>query len=254
MTGRVVAACAPLWLLVAGCFEEQQSRLVSPGATAEPTFAQSLNHVSRAPATEELARPVLAVGQKIVAANPQLGMRPVFLPVGAPHPEIFHHGTGGIDICQVLITEGLIRRCTTEAQLAAVLCHELGKAVAEREAQAGRDQRVADARLPLEAPLGNDAGGTFGPSDGTRRMEEGKREKQRRQQAALPDPEALARQYLVRAGFTAADLEQARPLLREAEDHCSIEKGWSATAGSPVPPPPPAPPAPRKRDALPSGL
>jgi hypothetical protein len=75
-------------------------------------------------------------------------------------------------------------------------------------------------------------------------MEQGKREKLRRRQAALPDPEALARQYLIRAGFSAADLEQARPLLREAEDHCSIEKGWKPTAAS-LPPPPPGTPAAR---------
>ena len=89
------------------------------------------------PGTEETASRVLAVGQKIVVANPQIGLRPTFATVAAPHPEIFHHG-GPFEGMQVFISEGLVnRRKEPDAELAALLCLELGKIVTEREG-AGR--------------------------------------------------------------------------------------------------------------------
>src|SRR5580765_5242411 len=76
------------------------------------------------PASTEAAARVDCVGRKILASNPQLALRPMFRTIGAPQAEIFHRGTNDI-----FITEGLVRQCTTEGQLAAILCTELGKAV-----------------------------------------------------------------------------------------------------------------------------
>jgi hypothetical protein len=228
MSRRVLTASLPLWLLAAGCMEESHSLMVKAGPSGEPVVARSLNNVQRAPATEEAGKRVISVGQKIVTANPQLGLRPAFCTAGTPDPEIFHRGTGGLEGCQIIISEGLVRRCTTDAQLAAVLCQELGKIVAEREAQDGPALRQAQLRSTPEAHIGNDYNGAFGPSDGTYLMEQGKLEKQRRKPGALPVPEKLAKQYLVSAGYAEADLAQVQTLLYEAEKNFTVEKSYGA--------------------------
>jgi hypothetical protein len=249
MTRCVVAAAAPLWLLVAGCVEEQRTRLVSPNGVSEPVVARSLSRTGVAPATEAAARRVVAVGAAVVVANPQLGLRPVFITTGAPQLEIFHKGTGALGGCQVVLSEGLVRRCSGDAQLAAVICWELGKVIVERESLAGRDQRRGESRPIIEAPIDHDSSAAFGPADGTLLMEAGKREKPRRKATdppLLPSADLLAEQYLKRAGYAATDLDQVRPLLREAEGNCILEKNWKAVAlpGPALKPPPAASPPP----------
>ena len=129
----------------------------------------------------------------------------------------------------MFITEGLVRACVTDGQLAAVLCHELGKIAAERQelmATAPQDRGPSP-----DAPVGNDYGGVFGPPDGTRTMELAVYEQKRRKAAAAAmtpvDPEALARSILQKAGGTPADAEAVAPLLRRANEHVTFEKQMS---------------------------
>jgi hypothetical protein len=251
MTTRVLAAWLPLWLLAAGCVEERSSLLVKAGPSGEPVVAKALNNVQSAPTTEDAGKRVICVGQKVVGANPQMGLRPAFCTAGTPDPEIFHRGTGGLEGCQVVISEGLVRRCTTDVQLAAVLCNELGKIVAEREVQAGPAFRQSDRTPPNEGRIGNDYTGAFGPSDGTYLMEQGKLEKQRLKPRTSPAPDALAKQYLVRAGYAEAELVQVQALLHEAEKNFTVEKTYaSATSkqAAAAPVKPSSPPAPQDPD------
>jgi predicted Zn-dependent protease len=222
---RLAPALLPL-LLAAGCVPEARSRQLASGEPAPPAPVRANQPVRTAPGTEETARRVLAVSQKVVAANPQVGVRPLFATVGAPHAEIFHRG-GPLDGMQIFVSEGLVRRCKSDAELAALLCLELGKIVSEREAQAGEQARQGEKRLPPSEAIGGDSGGTFGPPDGTRRMELAKLEQARRSRARiLPDPEALARKYLINAGFDAAVLADVAPLAREADGHAEVERGF----------------------------
>lgn len=226
MSRRLLAAGLLPLLLTAGCLEEQRGRQLATAGPPPPPPRRPDRPVGR-PATEETARRVLAVGQAVIAANPQVGMRPVFATVGAPHAEIFHTG-GALENSQVFVSEGLVKRCKTDAELAALLCLELGKIVAEREAMAGASPRPADKRLPPVEAIGTDSGGTFGPPDGTRQMELAKYDKARRAAPARPlDPEVLARGYLTKAGFEAAVLQDVAPLVREAEQNLVVEKGFS---------------------------
>jgi len=231
MNGRVLPWWLPLVLAAPGCFGGEKNALVSPSpfgpttpATPAPAFA------AHAPATEEAGRRVAVLGQKIVNANRQTGLRPAFTTVGAPQPEVFHR-----DTAQVVITEGLVRQCRTEEQLAAVLCLELGKMVSEREALAPANVRVPDGGPPPEVPVGTDARGTFGPADGTRYLELAHADRDRRRAAQpqpAPDPAVLARAYLKRAGYPEASLREVGPLLRQAEEHATLEKQMTAPAGN----------------------
>src|SRR5262245_59658158 len=113
MVRRVLPA--GLLLLVAGCLEQESLPLV-PSNAFNRTPSAPAAHVACSPASEETATRVGLIGQKLITANQQLGVRPLFRTVGSPTPEVFHRGTS-----EVLITEGLVKQCASEGQLAAVL-------------------------------------------------------------------------------------------------------------------------------------
>jgi hypothetical protein len=219
----------PLVLLAAiGCLaREPNTTLVSSNPFGASATSKPVQHEaargSLQPASIEAAARVDSLGRKIVAANPQLGIQPLFRTIGAPQAEVFHQGTFEIDI-----TEGLVNQCTTDAQLAAVLASELGKMVSEREFLAGPQARAPERELPMEVRIGSDNSGSFGPADQLHRAEVAKYEKERRQQAAnavvAPDPQMLARGYFLRAGFTAPDFDSAAPLLRSTAENNTFAK------------------------------
>src|SRR5262249_3686005 len=116
---------------------------------------------SASPATNEAATRVGLVGQKLVAANPQLEVRPLFRTLAVTQAEVFHRGT-----TEVLITEGLVKQCT-EGQLAGILAVELGKMVSEREAQAAVKDQVPERDPPPPLFIGADNQSARGPADMT---------------------------------------------------------------------------------------
>ena len=211
---------------VAGCFGIEgpgtDTAFRRPELTSPPP--------ATAPASTEAAARVDAVGRSITAANPQAGVDTrslLFHTIGAPQPEVFHRGTGDI-----YVTEGLVRQCMTDGQLAAVLCTELGKLVSEREALTPAAVRRPDRSPPIDTGIGRDAGWGVAP-DQTRLRELADYErdrKQRTQAVAPPDPAALARMYLVRAGYHDADLQAAAPLLQQAQSNAGLETQMTAPA------------------------
>jgi hypothetical protein len=224
MTGRVLSVGLGLLPALAGCLGNDKTALVSPGLSGRPPGIQQAQF-AHAPATEEVAIRVATLGRKIVEANPQVGVRPTFSCIGAPQPTVFHRLSK--DACEVFISEGLVKRCQTEGQLAAVLCTELGKAGSERAAQAHPAAVRPDRDPPPAAPVGTDSRGPFGSPDGTRLAELGKIDRLRQeatQPLPPPSPDILARGYLVRAGYPADDLKAVAPLLRAAEQDTSFEK------------------------------
>jgi predicted Zn-dependent protease len=174
------------------------------------------------PAAPETARRVAAVGERLAAADEGLGLRPRFGTIAAPTEEVFHRGVG-----EVFVTEGLVKRCGTEGRLAAVLAHELGRMAAEREALVPPEARQPQTREPQEVRVGTDAGGPFGPADGTRLAELAQYERERHRPDVpppAPSPAAIARSLLRRAGYDPAELSDVAPLLRAAEAHADLER------------------------------
>lgn len=216
------------FVVTAGCLGQDGKFTLVPGNPfgGSPSVPSSAN-LKANPATEAVARRVIQVGTKVVKANPQIGLQPVFQTWGSPKPEIFHHLD--TNSCTITITEGLVNGCNSDAQLAAVLSHELGKVVSERVARGGRVAQVQDDRTPpMEVRVGNDLGGSFGAGDATHLAELGKFEGQRRRSVptalAPPPPDVLARGYLRNAGYTAADFDAVAPLLRAADGNNDVEK------------------------------
>ena len=172
-----------------------------------------------APGNQEIAWRVDRVGRDLLAANPQLGLKPVFATVGTPQPEVFHK-----DDKMVIVTEGLVKECKSDAELAAVLSYELGRMVAERESLAPAEVRQPE-RLP---PIDNQFGGAAslpGP-DHTRLAELARYEKEQPKKSrppARPDPEKIARTCLEKAKYKTEDLDAALPLIRTAERSTALE-------------------------------
>jgi hypothetical protein len=230
MTGRPRLLWLPLILTACGCLSEGPGAGPGSGGPFAALFQKT--DVPRAPAaTEETAKRVALLGRNILDANPQIHVRPVFQCVGKPEPTIFHPAAN-----QVVITEGLVRECKTEGQLAAVLCQELARIESERQAEAlASAQRMAQ-EPPPAFTIGNEVGGRFGESDGTRRAELAKFEQKNPRPASIPlqplaPPDALARAYLQKAGYRAADYDEVTTLLRKAEINSRLEKQMTGALG-----------------------
>jgi len=218
------AGCLPMQL-----FEEPKTATVSSnpfGLQAESRSAK----IAYQPADEAMATRVDGIARKLLADNPQVGLRStLFATIGnAPQPEIFHTGPH-----MVYVTDGLVRRCSNDAELAAALALELGKIVSEREAGASPDMRSPDRLPPMAVPVGST--GQFNNPDLVHEFELAKFEKERpriRRPLPRPDPQQLARGYLEKAGYQPSDLDTALPLLRAAQNNITLERQFKGiTAG-----------------------
>src|SRR5262249_9704205 len=144
MKGSVLVRWPMLLLAASGCFwEDGKPTLVSADPFRAGPHLPPPQRVAHAPATEETARRVTLGGGKGLTSNRQTGRPPLFIAIGSPQLDIFHREGRA-----VWVTEGLVRQCKTDGQLAAVLCQELGKMVAEREALASPAARVPDRGPP----------------------------------------------------------------------------------------------------------
>jgi predicted Zn-dependent protease len=226
MTRYAQTAVLSLAFLAAGC-PQSQTVLVPDNPFGKPPLTQSAATSSLAPAALENAARVDRIGRQLVVANKQIGMRPSFQTIGSPQLEVFHHNQGAI-----VITEGLVKQCATDGQLAAILGHELGRMVAEREELTGpRAERGASAALELQ--VGSDNAGSFGPSDRLRQAELAKLDGERQRRNAIPlDPQALCRTYLTNAGFAPTELDAVLPLLHDATANPSFAKPLAGAAPS----------------------
>src|SRR5262249_39674876 len=98
---RMLRRFLPLGVLVLaaalGCVGDDPGLLVPVTPFSNGPAPQAPAQTSSAvPASAESATRVALVGQKILAANSQMGLRPVFRTIGAPAEEVFHHGTADV--------------------------------------------------------------------------------------------------------------------------------------------------------------
>lgn len=223
----------PLLCLMAGCvFQDEKATLVPADPFGNTPVVPPARKAAFAPAPLTTAARVDRVGRQLVEANPKLGLRPQFLTIGAPQPEILHQGVSEIDI-----TAGLVDLCVSDAQLAAVLSLELAKMVTEREAAAGAQARRPERQPPPEVRVGSDNLGNVGAPDLTRQAELGMVEAKtpRRGQLPLPapDPRTLALSYLANVGYGAENLDAVQPFLQKASENGTFARQLKAPATPP---------------------
>lgn len=206
---------AGFFLMLAGCvaddFDDERWALRSPFRT-EPGF----NPAAAPKASPIAATRVHTVGSAIVHANnAELPTKPVFSTVGLKEPMIFHRSGGN-----VILSEGLVELCPTDAELAAVICSELGKMAAKESRTGAR----GEGDTPPAPPLPSDVVGSGESADRTRLAEQAMYDRRgsrtaRGARESRPDPRTMAQNFLVKAGHTADDLERVSSLLKEAEEN-----------------------------------
>ena len=212
----VVGGCFPLQML-----EGDKTALVADNPFGVEAPPPAPTKASYAPADQKVAEQVYKVGKELLVANPQVPLRPLFATIGVPQLEVFH-----VDSSLVYVTEGLVKQCRTDAELAAVLAVELGKMVSEREGRTSPDVRSPESLPPIRVPMGNNAQGR--DTDFTAIAELGRFEKANPKtplrHLPRPDPMKLARGYLEKAGHQGADLDTVSSLLQAAEKNVALER------------------------------
>jgi hypothetical protein len=166
------------------------------------------------------------VGRQILRANLFMGVEPTFQTIGSKDPLLFH-----ADLDRLYLSDSLVERCTSDAQLAAVLCSELARMVVEQ-----RNLR----RLGLPDPPANvgvnnslEAGGI--PADQVFVAEAALREQKAAKRKADPgDPKVIAGELLKTAGFDPADLALAEPVLRGVNRNPAVMKQLAGPAATPT--------------------
>jgi hypothetical protein len=221
---------------LAGCVTDELLDTREPGPTVVPSSpfgdpgpaTPRATRTAYAPASAEVAMRVDRVGRQICAANPQASLHPNFAIYGSPKPEIFHQGTKVLHL-----TDSLVQGCKTDPELAAVLCLELARMVAEREALSPARNSKPDERPPISVPIGN--AGQIGAFDQAHMAELARyeeRQRAARQPKAVPDPQALAGTFLENAGYPRIALDSVQPLLKAAEGNYVLEKQFKTSGAA----------------------
>jgi hypothetical protein len=234
MVSRIVLLSASV-LLIAGCLPSEQATIPTDNplsrAMPGPVMPTPVMKPPTSPATEQNTKRAETVLTAILQANPDLRVTPKILVIGTPEPEIFHRDTS-----MIWVTDGLVERCTEDAQLTAVLSLELAKMLSQHSALIALGNRRPERGPSPYTPMSRDVNNSFGNVDVTRAAELGRYDEARR--AALsappptpPDPNGLARLYLTKAGGKAEDLTAVAPLLREANSHTTWEKQMTGASG-----------------------
>lgn len=210
MKRRLAPCTAGLVLGVAGCFGGGIEKGLS--LRGEPVEVPIQSEASVA-----VAARVDQVGRQLVAQNPFLGIEPAFHTLGRTEPEIFHRDSHG-----VFLTEGLVQRCRTDEELAAVLASELGKMSAAR--------RVAD-RMGVSDPLvavpntsavnPGGIGSDMNPLGVQAVFDQQLSRRTPRKLAATDEPQQIAAAILKSAGHDPGLLKDVAPLLTEASRNTS---------------------------------
>jgi predicted Zn-dependent protease len=220
MRRSAVGLAAGVLLALTGCLHDDWSI----GEALGWEKVQTPNMAKYPPPDIRVAERVEQLGRQIIAQNTFTGLDPLFYTVGVPEPMLFHRGTATL-----YVSEGLVKQCPTDDELAAVLCTELGHMMAEHRAArgAGRDaDQIPDVALPS-------TGTAF---DQTRDAELALQAKQRtRTGTRVPaeDPAKHTRDLMRGAGYDPAELDRVAPLLKQSDRGEALRKQMAGSG--PVP-------------------
>ena len=175
-------------------------------------------------ASVEVARRVDDLTKRIVDQNTFTGLEPIVRVIGVPEAVLFHRGTS-----EIFISEGLVKKCKTDPELAAVLCSELGRMMAQKRAGIALG-RNADPIPAIALP-----GGSF-DSNGVREAELALQQKRANEKLATEQSDAvqLAKGLLKGAGFDPAELDRVQAMVKQSDRGEAIKKQMAGPAPAPT--------------------
>lgn len=173
-------------------------------------------HVETSQRVDELMR-------RILDQNPFTGIDPIAHTFGRKESMLFHRGNG-----ELFISEGLVKKCRTEPELAAVLCSELGKMMSQQKsaAAAGRlPSTIPDIALPNGLPDAN--------SVQIAEMTRIERQQKERQLHDQSEEVQLAKMLLKGAGFDPNELDRIESMVKQSESGEQLRKQFAGTSPRP---------------------
>jgi hypothetical protein len=196
-----------------------------PGRVVKPTNKE----LAKLPVADvAVAERVENIGRKIVYQNTFIGIEPMFMTLGVKEAVLFHRGAD-----QLFVSQGLVEKCASDAELAAVLCAELGHMVAET-----RNARAVGQNVDPPPDAGGTAFPGSTPSDAGRQAEPAVHEK-RFPNAGGPvetaDAAGTARELLKGAGYSTAELDRVESLLKQSDRGDKLRKQLGGSAPPPEP-------------------
>jgi hypothetical protein len=223
---RMAAFAAGAAVLFATGCAENESLFGRLTAEKPPNAVRTPAPKEVPPASLAAAERVDMLGRKILVQNTFPGIEPVFRCYGDKATvAIFHNGPE-----QLIITEGMVEKCSSDAELAAVLCSELGQMVAEKRAAKALGRDVDPARDPNFGASPFPGGTAF---DAGRTAELAYHERKHPRGAAgasATDATQAARDLLKGAGYSPAELDRVEPLLKTNERGEALKKQLTARA------------------------
>jgi hypothetical protein len=200
MSRALIATTGLALLGLTGCLDEFVN---------EPSIHNKVIDVPQLPeASVAVAARVDVIGRQLLGQNPFLGVEPTFHTYGREEPEITHPDLNG-----VLVTEGLVKQCRSDDELAAVLALELAKMAAERRAA----DRLKAERLPHLPDAGATGLGADPTQTGTQAMIDKTAAPRPRSKPLNDGAHTRAEDILKGAGFDPKALDTVAPLVAEAQ-------------------------------------
>jgi hypothetical protein len=228
MKRLVTLTAGVTFLLSTGCAHDDWSVQKALGLDVRNSTPGTKNAVTISPADLKVAERVELVGRKILVQNTFSGLdsaETFFRTIGAKENVLFHDGAS------VVISQGLVEKCQSDAELAAVLCVELGQMLNEKR----NAKAVGRAIDPIpDASFGGNTlfpGGTA--EDAGRQVEMRLHEKQFPRTANnTADATASARELLKGAGYSPAELDRVEGLIKESRQSSRNEALKKQLAGA----------------------
>jgi hypothetical protein len=224
---RLVTLAAGCALLSTGCAHDSEWSVRKALGWDEPAARGAMpDPKTLPPASIKVAERVELLGQKIIAQNTFTGIAPLFMTVGIKEAVLFHRGTE-----QLVISEGLVEKCGSDAELAGVLCAELGQMVAEKRTAKAVGRNVD----PI--PDAGYGGGPLFPGgtayDAGQQANLAFQEKKNARGAYQADATNTARELLRGAGYNPAELDRVEPLLKQSDRGEKLRKQMGGSAPPP---------------------
>lgn len=181
-------------------------------------------------ASLQTAERVEVLGRRIIAQNTFTGIEPMIFTLGVKDDVLFHRGPN-----ELFISEGLVNKCKTEDELAAVLCSELGQMVAEVRNAKNMAREVSPLRDANHGAGPMVSGGT--PYDAGQQANLAYHEKKYPRTAPGVDAEDTAksaRELMKGAGFDPANLERVQTLVKQSDRGEVLRKQMNTSAPPPT--------------------
>jgi hypothetical protein len=229
---RLAALPAGVALLFAtGCFHNGERSSWNPfGLHATPQGkGPTEKDVAKMTTTADKAvqQRVGDLGLKIIQQNTLCGLDPLFCAIGVKESVLFHVGAR-----QLFISQGLVEKCQTDAELAAVLCSELGQMQAEARTARALGRNPDPVTNP--APDGSEQLGGTPITVGQQPNRGGAENKPTTgNRAEAADATRAARELLVGAGYSPAELDRVDSLLKLSPRSEQLRKQMGGSAPTP---------------------